>query len=282
MENVNHQVIIGLPKSGKSTYIGALWQVLDAGDIDSQYTAVVQPNQREYINVLRESWFKCEAPSRTITGTTNEIELTLRDKSTNEISKIMFPDVDGEMYKQQFETRQIFESFVKLLTNATGILLFVNPNNLVQPVTINDTVGLLEEEEIKDQGETSPWEYKHCPTQVQLVDLLQIIASFSKKPLKLTVMVSAWDVIAYSIDPHLRVSPKEWIKKELPLLDQFLLTNSDMFESTVFGISAQGGAYPAKSSELQAVADQSKRIIVEWEGQQSNDITLPIKWLING
>lgn len=84
------------------------------------------------------------------------------------------------------------------------------------------------------------WDIEKAPTQVQLIELLQTIATreYIKAGFKLAIVVSAYD-LHRSTYPE----PGDFVAKELPMLDHFLRSNSDLFHMATFGVSAQGGVY---------------------------------------
>jgi hypothetical protein len=104
----------------------------------------------------------------------------------------------------------------------------------------------------------------------------------SEQQLNIAVIISAWDTIINTPDPkYSTLTPSQWIGKEMPLLEQFLETNSDLFNSKCFGVSAQGGDYKTDTDHLNSHDLPSKRIIVQVDSEISKDITLPIRWLLN-
>jgi hypothetical protein len=60
-----------------------------------------------------------------------------------------------------------------------------------------------------------------------------------------------------------------------------LISSERYFDPSIFGISAQGSIYSNDNKKLQEKLKPSQRIIVQFDSQRSNDITLPIKWLLN-
>jgi hypothetical protein len=155
-------------------------------------------------------------------------------------------------------------SYDKSLQEATGGVLFVSPENIVKPHRI-DTVNVALGEIGGDEGnqkaklKDKPWDKEKSPTQVQLVDILQFTAgrSYFQAPFRLAIVVSAWD----RVKPANR-QPSKWIEVELPLLKQYLESNSEQFDVSFYGISAQGGRYalphfwPGDFNESQAFAER--------------------------
>jgi hypothetical protein len=124
-----------------------------------------------------------------------------------------------------------------------------------------------------------PWEPSSVPTQVKLVDLLQIVdmARSSRGVIRLALIASAWDVVPEELGP-----PRTWLHKELPLLEQFLLANSNRFATEVFGVSAQGGDLTRDSASLLSTTNAEERVTVVCgtAAAASHDITLPLSWAL--
>jgi hypothetical protein len=116
----------------------------------------------------------------------------------------------------------------------------------------------------------------HTPTQVQLVEILQFLRTraFRDRPLFLVVIISAWDLITSG------ETPRRWFESRLPLLSQFLWSNSEAIPSEIMGMSAQGGEL-SRAGELRRLLKASDRIIVVMPDQtKTHDITAPVKWLL--
>jgi len=319
-------MFMGLPNSGKSSFIGAFWHVVDSGEIEDSYTVDVQPNDREYLNELRDSFLGCKAPERTKTEFVKQIDLDVKDNSTGNKATFTFPDLSGETFESQFEYRKITKTYLADIEECDSIILFVNPEFLKKPNLITDADAMLDEseggisqeeaevvqnievkeeanlntnqsvDEASGQAEASDlkndvkeiieWTPKMCQSQVMLVDLLQIIENKLIKPCKISIVISAWDLILEIpeiVEP--RKTPKEWLATNLPLLNQYLTANFESYTFKVFGISAQGAAYSKLKNgnkKLLSFAKQSERIKVQDGESINNDITIPFKWLING
>jgi hypothetical protein len=63
---------------------------------------------------------------------------------------------------------------------------------------------------------------------------------------------------------------------------QFLALNPEMFPSGIFGMSAQGGDLddPAAVSVLAAIDPPAERVRVRWQGHTTNDLSLPLRWML--
>jgi hypothetical protein len=90
-------------------------------------------------------------------------------------------------------------------------------------------------------------------------------------------VISAWDVIT-----NPKLSPGEWLLRELPLLSQFLRTNPDSFDVRVYGISAQGGDVTGEKRIELALQTPSQRIQCVGPNTRAHDLTAPLVWLSGG
>jgi hypothetical protein len=272
--------LLGLPHSGKTSFIGPLWHVIESGElVTSSYTMEIQPEDREYINGLRDKWTSCTEPERTIVGTIREIYLTLTDRGSNVQHKILIPDVSGETFAQTFETREMPSTYSDLIRGASGLLLFIHPDSaipLVEVSALNNLMG--SQPEAQNGTQIRDWTEKDCPPQVTLVDLIQIYQTLNTQKLKIDVIISAWDLITNIPAPE-PTTPIIWLSNQFPLLFQFLNSNQDTIDSAVFGLSAQGGDYKTAKESLIEFDQPSQRIIVQFNAETSHDITLPLKWL---
>lgn len=287
----NKCMFLGLPDSGKSSFIGAFWHVVETGEIDAHYRVTAQPNDREYLNGLRASFLNCQAPERTKTEFFKNIELSILDKTNNQEIDLVFPDLSGETFSGHFAYRKITDDYINQIKNCNGIMLFINPHFLKKANLISDSFSMFDcEEPNNEQKEVSiplvPWDIKMSQTQVVIVDVLQMIAKYLSKPSKISVIISAWDLIKNMPTDESKQSPVDWLTREMPLLKQYLDANNSSFRYNIFGVSAQGGSYIEdgndKISELQEMIKQSERICVQHDNDVTSDITIPLKWLING
>ncbi len=140
---------------------------------------------------------------------------------------------------------------------------------------------LPEEEAESDENPEQPlWDPEKAAGIVQLVEVLQFLKRNLKTPLKIAVMVSAWDLIRTRY-----ASPEDFIRARTPLLEQFLRTNSDSFEFTIFGVSALGGDL-ANKEDTDRLQNQtrcaSERIeVVPAALGTEHDITRPLRWALS-
>lgn len=288
-ESPNFGIIgVGLPGTGKSTFVAAFRHAVMKKESGCQLTLVRMSQNTEYLNIIEEDW--CGFVPLVRTNQTGEqiVNFEIKDELGLQ-AEIVLPDLAGESFEEIFLQRKIREDLVDLIRKSSGILLFLHPENISPPAYILDSLRALKNMGFDnvskaDSDDSLPFDPAKCPTQVILVDLLQIILEFTKSKCKLSIIVSAWDtVLQRSEDGNLlNRNPESWLAYELPLLFQFIQSNFAIESVGYFGVSAQGGDYEDKTqlSDLQR-KEPHKRIIVQLENDITHDITLPLKFLLS-
>ncbi|MEI2636659.1 MAG: hypothetical protein V9E92_07425 [Methylotenera sp.] len=272
--------IIGLPGSGKTTFLAALWHLLDAGEVSSKFTLEKLSGDNTYLNNIVEAWRKCDEVPRTSIAAESDVSIHVRNTATSQTAILHFSDLSGESFDQQFAKRTCSKDYVQGFESDGGILLFVTADRASEGMTILDLPAVaIEDTPGPLEIEHPEWSPEKVPTQVRLVDLLQFIQHppFRHGFRRLAVIISAWDVID---TPNLQ--PIKWLERELPLLFQFLKSNPDTFDFQVYGVSAQGGDVtgPQKSELVEAIPSQ--RIACVGPNTEQHDLTSPIAWLMSG
>lgn len=289
------QLMMGMPKTGKSTFIGALYHVVESEQVEGSLQLVDLGESRDYLVYLRDRWLGCVEIGRTQLGEEQIVELKLSDPNTGSVTELVLPDVSGETFRDQWEHRKSTEVFDELARQADGILFFVHPNTIKNPVRINQNkqiAALLEDDAAAEEKSPSPeaenalqveWQPAFSPTQVKLIELIHLLLREPHRyPVsRIAVIVSAWDLIGNDYD-----TPTAWLTRRLPMLNQFLKANSDRVAYKVFGISAQGGELSKNSKDNQELlrkSRQAERVVVVTDTNSEydrHDITAPIKWLM--
>lgn len=278
--NALYHTILGLPRSGKTTFLAALWHLIDAGEVNTKLVLDKLVGDHEYLNTIVEAWRRCEEVPRTPRGSEINVCIHVHEPATDRKVVLEFPDLSGESFEDQFALRSCKSDFVKGFAQQGGILLFVNADRPQEGMTLLDLGPIIAGE--VEAGTTAPeqeWSHALVPEQVRLVDLLQFLQRppFDRRRRRLAVGISAWDVIA---DP--KPAPADWLTRELPFLDQFLRNNPESFEVRVYGISAQGGDVTGdKRSELSRQTP-SRRIQCIGPDADPHDLTAPLVWLSGG
>lgn len=286
------QIMIGLPKAGKTTFLAALWHVLESEELPETLRLERLHGDQSYLSEIRRKWLVCQQLERTFINTEQVVSMVLHDPRRGLTTEMVIPDPSGESFRLQWQEQTCTRQYHELAKAATGALLFVNAQHVKRSNQIP--------REIPDECDANPtakgaptaaatteeqvgvdWTADHAPTQVQLVELLQFL--MAQRPpgarrLQLAVSISAWDKVQeVSLQ---ETEPAAWLARCLPLLHQFLRANPESFAWRVYGISAQGGDL----NEAQALLDKpqpSERIIVVGPDCGPHDITAPIRWIMS-
>src|SRR5262245_47185005 len=104
-------ILLGLRGSGKTTYLAALWHLLEAAEIPTQLTVDVLQPHREYLNKVRDEWLSFKELGRTSIRGTETVSLTLRDTITGVPTEITLPDISGELFRLQWAMRKATRTY---------------------------------------------------------------------------------------------------------------------------------------------------------------------------
>lgn len=274
-----HHSIIGLPGSGKTTFLAALWHLINAGEVSTKFVLDKLVGDHRHLNDIVEAWRRCEKVPHTSIAAETSVSIHVHEPATGRKVILGFPDLSGESFELQFATRICRSAYVADFEGDGGILLFGTADRGQDGITILDIAPVLEgAADVDEGGNPRAWKPDLVPEQVRLVDLLQFLQRqpFRRKKRRVAVVVSAWDVVALP-----RPSPNDWLSRELPLLHQFLVANPSSFEFRVYAVSAQGGGYvtPEQRAELLSQTP-SERIQCVGPDTQAHDLTAPIVWLM--
>ncbi|SFR71073.1 hypothetical protein SAMN05428960_0317 [Mitsuaria sp. PDC51] len=280
-------VVLGLPESGKTTFLAALWHQMKAGKVASKLSLVkLKAVESEHLQAIEALWVKAKKQDRTFHSKNRTAVMTLRTADGKDFD-LAFPDIAGEAFGGIWEDRACSEEVIRALT-ASGVMLFVHSSEYNAPNWIADFSKLNAKTGGSFKvGEPVPWKPRLAPTQVQLVDLLRCLQEepLHVGPRKLAVVLSAWDQASDE-----GRSPADYLEAHMPLLHQYLTHGLDeAWQFRVYGVSAQGGDYDnlgdetsAEAKRLQALRVPSHRIQVVHGDASSHDLSEPLVWLLEG
>ncbi len=282
MINSKSCFILGLPSAGKTSYLAALAFSMQQNDVPTMLRWDHFSGNQKYLVKLAETWSSGSSVPRTNRATEQAVlPLHLADCDANQYN-VTFPDLSGETFQAQYNDREIAPDYAELIRESDGILVFINPDKVREPTLIS---------ELPTEARHAPTEPQTLPqripsrddsTAVQMVTFLQdILALVETVPVSLAIVISAWDVIK----DEYRV-PLTYVKKYLPLLWQYLTTNSDLFSVQYYGVSAQGGSLDQKDVAERLIekyeeTPTNRILVVNEAGELSHDITLPLWSVMN-
>lgn len=277
-------MLSGLADTGKSTWLAALWQVFETDNFDSALGDPTFLGEQGYIVELNRAWTRCEKLDRTPLSSPGSVAVELKDRAGSAV-RLNVPDLSGELFRDHWADRHWEPEFDLQVKAADGLLLMVS--SLTPGFLLRREANELEEQDsdapsqTEDAREDEPapeWDPRKSPAQVQLVEHLQYVAlRRSGRPLRVAVMLSAWDQIRGA---PFDITPEEWLRDEQPLLDQYLVANQGIFPSAIYGVSAQGGDLDRDKERLLATDPVDRLEVIEGT-QSSHDLTLPLAWLVD-
>ncbi len=277
--------IIGLPASGKTTLLAAIWHMVrEAGSVTALKFAGLSQGNYEHLNALAARWRRGKKQLRTQTGGTKLVTMRLKDAGDATV-QVSFPDMPGEDFSRMWEKRELDDAARELLATRS-IALVVNGDTIQFPAWVADRKALAKAAGIQTQtADVVEWKVELAPTQVKLVELLQFLMAgdLNVGPRRLALLIAAWDRVEGD-----GLLPEDILTLKMPLLDQYLRNGRDPWTWRVWGVSAQGGVYEDQeknehlhaTKELRELERPSDRIKVVHGAEASTDITLPLEWLI--
>lgn len=294
-------VIMGLPASGKTTFLAALWHLVEAEETATRLRLHSYEGDLSYLNRIAQAWRTFQKVPRTSQIGDVNVKMHLVDTETGNTAVAFFPDLAGETFDAQVLARRCRPEFVEALSKEEGVLFFITADVKGDGLSVVELNSLLPEEGGEpiadgiDEGEqqdkdgdeqpqtltatTVEWTPHRVPTQVRVVQILSdlIRPPFEPKLRRLAVIISAWDLTDGS-----GLDPRAWLDTRMPLVSQFLQSNKVAFEHQIYGVSAQGanlddGVAVAQLSERQT----SRRIRVVGTNEEGHDLTAPLVWIMS-
>jgi GTPase SAR1 family protein len=285
-------VICGLPASGKTTFLAALWHVVfQRADPNAKLKFdSLKDGDHAHLNAITRRWQQAKEQIHTETASGKLVSMNLKDGDGLKV-RMTFPDLSGESYQQMWEARECDPQLAQLLGSGEGVLMFVHANRVKCPIGVAEAAAYAEALGGKKPEPTvsEKWHPKDAPTAVQVVEMLQMLrCSALLSPAKrLAVMLSAWDKVE---DEGL--DPEAFLTRELPLLDQYLRQGEGGWEFRIYGLSAQGGDYEpqlregeeinpdlqTKVAAIRSIEEASTRIRL-LSPSLTTHLTGPIAWL---
>ena len=264
----------GLPETGKTTYLALLYLAVSSGRTTDLRLGSYR-DDREYVNRIAKKLQACEEIAHTEVEEQGRLQLSLEVGPAHTPALLTIPDLSGETWQDAVYERTWPQSVEELARAASGILIFVHVTKfdaapsiasvraaevaLGEPVVAYGDIpgGSL-------SGDEAVTRYQ--PTQVQIVDLLQLLCEErSARPARAGIVLSAWDLT------HQTLTPMEWLATNAPLADQYLRANLSWLESAVWGVDAQGGDF-RDGAERTALLGQDvvdRALVVDDQGHAS-------------
>lgn len=294
--------MIGMPASGKTTYLASLCRLLLYGEQKTEWKLDTK-DVPEGFDKIRE--FIKNLNSYKIVGRTQEVyDIGLNLYNQNqEWMQFVVPDSSGEIFRDLVYDRRIASNIMDQIVESDMLLFFININTMIPEEriklgeksaikqlneeqgdkTIQSAANKVEEHfgdkekvqtESKEQVENKKEEQKKYNNQSALVELLQSIIYLVPHSLNIRFVISAWDLVEKEVEQDI-VTPEEYIKMKLPLLYQYLVFNSKLIYYEIWGVSAQGGDFEDEGDLIKLQSDNGEDYVcvVDSKANTSKDLT---------
>lgn len=278
-------LIAGLPASGKSTYIGALWYNLRQANSESEMKMRSDddlPNDINTLTHLSNLWKVGTRIDRTNSNATDSVQINIEDKESKTKFILEVPDFLGETFRDIIDFKAN-DQLGRWCEDSDTLLYFIEELN----------PGEFEDDDIHDEEENSA-ETEVLPTltstdmalDAQNIMILKFL--FEQKEFEKVVFVlSRWD--RYTDNGKISCNPEEYLKRTSPALFNFITHHVKSYN--IVGMSAQGCSYPDKhaseenlkvfKSQIIALTRTGKRAFVEVGDEILYDLSLPLYMLLH-
>jgi hypothetical protein len=267
-----------MPRSGKSTYLGALWALVQS-PLDRSVVEASFSGDRAYVQRLAEQVSRAQEVERTTLDTGGQLAVTL-DFEQGGMAELLVPDTSGESLRLLFEQRVWYAPLRAICEEATALLLFVHPEHVrvPQPLAVLGAAARVSTSDGGSATATVSFDPReHASSAAELISVFENVADVARAswPLRIAVVVSAWDAVDGRATPH------EWLETRIPGLLSTIDCNPQVAELGVFGVSAQGGALIDRDELLSKGEIYDRVFALDGDGHAVS-LTEPLRWAIWG
>ncbi len=256
-------MLLGLPETGKSTFIGALWHFVEEPSIEYVREASL-PGERKHVQELAEHVRELTEITRTHQDADERFEVPVEFPGSGTVT-LVIPDHSGEQLETLVQRRVWPALLVEELARASAVILFVHPLKVKAPLELHLLPG----------GQKPP-DYKNdqACTAAQLIDGLEEVleAMSHRAPVRVAVVISAYDLAG----DH---TPEQWLDLRLPAIASMLRSDPARVQSAVFGVCAQGGARE-HADEVKRRGDLHERAWAKAADGSDVAFSEPVRWAL--
>lgn len=266
-------MIAGLPSSGKSTYIGALWYNLSNCNDDMFMGAGKLPKNISLLQKLESLWQKGEKIIRSSSeqNIVDNILINLVMKGTSQEISLYVPDFWGEKFYNIIDkanTSEIEEwceeadTLFYMVHDVANIVF--DDNNINQKQGCHDDIPPLE---VK----------KMSPAAINIMVLKFLFEH--KKFKRLVLAVTRWDEVIEDVNEP--INPEEWLAAQSPALYNFVKHYYP--DVLIIGLSSQGSNYDEinfDKSVMYEKTERGKRAFVNDADGICYDLSMPLNFLL--
>lgn len=273
--NAQRILVVGLPETGKSSFIQAVDETFKHPATSDDLRAFGLAHDRSYIQSGKANFLAGKKLIRTdLQQDDTSVELWFEHPPTKRRGRLYLPDKKGEIFRDQWVYRRWTKEYRESLEGIAGALVFLRADDKSRN---DELLGAL----VSGTPSSAPrvWDMKNACAQVQLVDVLQFIVEHGdiSKPLRIAVLISAWDTVGQAGDIRPK-DPAKFLQREWALLAQYLRANPHSLIEKIYGVSAYGG----QPDKLGALVEQPahERSLLTEGAETTRDLTRPLRWLL--
>ena len=276
-------MIAGLPGSGKSTYIGALWYCLMHPEkIEGIKMVADKMNLADDLTVLNrlsDAYKDVKLIDRNYSYQNETVQINLKVADSDTRLQVEIPDFLGENFRDLVELKES-ELVSEWLKDTDTLVYFMNE---VTPPEFEDDHGPEDDENPMPAKEVPQFSIKTISAVAMNIMVLKCLLN-KKSFKKVVIVLSWWD--QKTNNGTTKNNPQEYLKDNSPALFNFIQYHIPNFE--IIGLSAQGPEYPTKDQEnyestkkdIKAKTREGKRSFVEIGDEIVHDLSLPLYLLI--
>ncbi len=276
-------MIAGLPGSGKSTYIGALWYCLMHPEkIEGIKMVADKMNLADDLTVLNrlsDAYKYVKLIDRNYSDQNETVQINLKVADSDTRLQVEIPDFLGENFRNLVELKES-ELVSEWLKDTDTLVYFMNE---VTPPEFEDDHGPEDDDSPMPAKEVPQFSIKTISAVAMNIMVLKCLLS-KKSFKKVVIVLSWWD--QKTNNGTTKNNPQEYLKDNSPALFNFIQHHIPNFE--IIGLSAQGQEYPKEDQgnyevakkEIKAKMREGKRSFVEIEDEIIHDLSLPLYLLI--
>ncbi len=271
MESTN-LLLVGLPGTGKSTYLTALWAVEKDGKSNHLLSCDGLPSESSYIDSMRDNWMELKIVRRTTFAEPMKIDIPMKSRETGVTINLSLPDFKGEVFQKVLDNIES-DDVKNWCSKSNGILFMLNIGS-TSPEMLQDQIS--EDSKPMPNIEKVVMLSNNINSMIQNVLLIKYLFN-NMGDCPISICFSSWD----QIDCASGMKVEDWVKDNHPCIYNYV--SSHFSKYYFFGVSAQGDNYDdldEKSEDILAQkTNQKERAYVYTDGI-SYDITEPIDILI--
>lgn len=255
--------MLGLPRTGKSSYLGTLWHFVEEPSID-EITEIDIEGDRKHVQELADHMRALTDFDRTSFDEDERFEVDVEFADAGTV-QLVIPDRSGEQLQSLVERREWPHLLSAELEAASGLMVFVHPDELHPPLDLRVAPA---------GAEPGEYENKEACTAAQVVDGLEnvIEAMTDRWPLNVALVISAFDRVSDT-------SPDEWLRKRLPAVGALMESDPARVRGAVFGVCAQGGSREDRDTVL-ALGPLHERAWAQGGDGSRVGFSNPVRWAL--